>query len=164
MINQTATLALAAAALALSACNEPAPAPAARTADVAPLVNVADAWCRPTPNGAKAGACYLTLIAEADDRLMGGSTPRASELQVHEMTTENGMMRMRQLAAGLELPRGQAVLLAPGGAHLMLVGLNGPLVEGETASLTLKFASAPEATVQAPVRRQAASGMDHAGH
>ena len=71
------SLSLAAVALALAACNSPAdkPAPAA---DATAAVTAADAWCRPSPNGAKAGGCYVTLTAATDDRLTGGSTPRES--------------------------------------------------------------------------------------
>ncbi|WP_284877942.1 copper chaperone PCu(A)C [Brevundimonas sp. MEB006b] len=159
-------LALAAAALSLTACNpsEPAKAPAAETPAETAAVTATDAWCRPSPNGAKAGGCYVTLTATTDDRLTGGSTPRAASLQVHEMKTENGMMKMAELTAGLPLPAGQAVALAPGGNHLMLIGLTAPLVAGETVPLTFQFASAPAITVQAQVRQPAMDGMDHAAH
>lgn len=159
-------LALAAAALSLAACNpsEPAKAPAAETPTATAAVTATDAWCRPSPNGAKAGGCYVTLTAATDDRLMGGSTPRAGSLQVHEMKTENGMMKMAELTAGLPLPAGQAVALAPGGNHLMLIGLTAPLVAGETVPLTFQFASAPAITVQAQVRQPAMDGMDHGAH
>jgi len=158
--------ALAAAALSLAACNpsEPTKAPAAETPTATAAVTATDAWCRPSPNGAKAGGCYVTLTAATDDRLMGGSTPRAGSLQVHEMKTENGMMKMAELTAGLPLPAGQAVALAPGGNHLMLIGLTAPLVAGETVPLTFQFASAPSITVQAQVRQPAMAGMDHAAH
>ena len=159
-------LALAAAALSLAACNpsEPAKAPAAETPTATAAVTATDAWCRPSPNGAKAGGCYVTLTAATDDRLTGGSTPRAGSLQVHEMKTENGMMKMAELTAGLPLPAGQAVALAPGGNHLMLIGLTAPLVAGETVPLTFQFASAPAITVQAQVRQPAMEGMDHGAH
>ena len=159
-------LALAAATLSLAACNpsEPAKAPAAETPTATAAVTATDAWCRPSPNGAKAGGCYVTLTAATDDRLTGGSTPRAASLQVHEMKTENGMMKMAELTAGLPLPAGQAVALAPGGNHLMLIGLTAPLVAGETVPLTFQFASAPAITVQAQVRQPAMDGMDHSAH
>jgi copper(I)-binding protein len=160
-------LSLAAVALALAACDPPADTPAPAGEAAAAVVTAADAWCRPSPNGAKAGGCYVTLTAATDDRLTGGSSPRAAELQVHEMKTENGMMKMAQLTEGLPLPAGQAVRLAPGGNHLMLIGLTAPLVAGEAVPLTLKFASAPEVTVQAAVRQPAMAamaGMDHSAH
>lgn len=155
---------LAAVGLALTACKAPAGKPAPTAETQAAAVAAADAWCRPSPNGAKAGGCYVTLTAATDDRLTGGSSPRAAELQVHEMKTENGMMKMARLTEGLPLPAGQDVALAPGGNHLMLIGLTAPLVAGETVPLTLKFASAPEVTVQAAVRQPAVAGMDHDAH
>ena len=150
--------------LALTACN---PSDRPRTPDdagQAAVVVADDAWCRPSPNGAKAGGCYVTLTAATDDRLTGGSTPRAGMLQVHEMKTENGMMTMREMAQGLPLPAGEAVALAPGGAHRMLMELTAPLVAGETVPLTLNFADAAPVTVQAKVRQPAMTGMDHGAH
>ncbi len=142
--------------VALAACG-PRPAPPVQDA----AVTVTDAWCRPTPNGARAGACYAAFTAATDDRLTGGSSPRAAQLQIHEMSMAGGVMRMGEMKDGLPLPAGKTVTLAPGGNHIMLIGLTGPLVEGETAPLTLRFASASEVTVQAPVR---APSIDHAGH
>jgi copper(I)-binding protein len=148
MTRSIALAALAAAAL-LVGCGKPS----------APVVAVTDAWCRASPNGAQAGGCFATFTATADDRLLGGATPRAAALQVHEMSMADGMMKMGAMANGLPLPAGEAVTLAPGGTHLMLTGLTQPLVEGETVALTLRFASAPEVTIEAQVRGIAAGGM-----
>ncbi|WP_395945067.1 copper chaperone PCu(A)C [Brevundimonas sp.] len=151
--------------LALAGCGEPAAPPStADTTPTAAAVTVADAWCRPSPNGAKAGGCYVTLTAATDDRLTGGSTPRAGDLQIHEMKTENGMMKMGQLAEGLPLAAGETTALAPGGNHLMLIGLTAPLIAGETVPITLQFASAPAVTVEAQVRQPPMAGMDHGAH
>lgn len=158
-------LILAAAPLALAACS-PAAEPAADSPpapDQAAAVVVTDAWCRATPNGARAGGCFATFTATTDDRLTGGSTPRAAQLQVHEMSMDGGMMKMGQIEGGLPLPAGQAVALAPGGNHIMLMELTQPLAEGETVPLTLTFATAPEVTVQAPVRRVTPGGEGHHG-
>ncbi|WP_333611538.1 copper chaperone PCu(A)C, partial [Brevundimonas bullata] len=97
---------LSAAALTLAACGQPAEKPADAAA-VPGTVTVADAWCRPTPNGAKAGGCYVTLTAGSDDRLVSVSTPLADTAQIHEMKMENGMMSMSELKDGLPLPAGQ---------------------------------------------------------
>ena len=80
------------------------------------------------------------------------------------MKTENGMMTMREMAQGLPLPAGEAVALAPGGAHLMLMDLTAPLVAGETLPLTLDFADAAPVTVQAKVRQPAMAGVDQGAH
>lgn len=161
-------LAFAAVALSLAACNQPeqtqTPAADAAGPVAAAAVVASGAWCRPSPNGAKAGGCYVTLKATTNDRLTGGSTPAAGSMQVHEMKMEGGMMKMAELTQGLPLPADQAVALAPGGNHLMLIGLTAPLVEGATVPLTLQFASAPAVTVQAAVRQPEMAGMDHGAH
>lgn len=117
-------------------------------------VRVDDPWCRPTPNGAKVGACYLTLTADgADDRLVSVSSALAGDVQIHEMKMADGMMSMGELPNGLHLPAGQAVTLKPGSTHLMLMDLKEPLAEGGVASLTLTFEKAAPLGVHAPVRR-----------
>jgi periplasmic copper chaperone A len=151
------------AVLALAACNAP-PQKAAPSA--ATRVEVTDVWCRATPNGARAGGCYATLTARGgDDRLVSVSTDRAETSQIHEMSMENGMMKMGELAGGLPLPAEQAQSLAPGGNHIMLMGLTGPLVAGETVSLALTFQHAPAMGVRAEVRAIGASGAaEHSAH
>jgi copper(I)-binding protein len=139
----------------LAACGEPSSsARVTKTVDGDSVgVEVSDAWCRATPNGARAGACYATLRATGrDDRLIGVATTAAETVQVHEMRTEGGMMRMGELAAGLPLPEDAEVALAPGGTHVMLMGLAGPLVAGERVTLTLDFDQAPDVTMEVPVR------------
>lgn len=119
-------------------------------------VRVDDPWCRPTPNGARVGACYMTLTADgANDRLVGVSSALAGDVQVHEMKMADGMMSMAELPNGLPLPAGQAVTLKPGSTHLMLMELKEPLTEGGVASLTLTFEKAAPLGVHVPVRRPA---------
>ncbi len=143
---------LSAAALTLAACGQPAEKPADAAA-VPGTVTVADAWCRPTPNGAKAGGCYVTLTAGSDDRLVSVSTPLADTAQIHEMKMENGMMSMSELKDGLPLPAGQKVELKPGSTHIMLMGLRDPLVDGGVASFTLTFEKAPAIGVHAAIKQ-----------
>ena len=116
-------------------------------------VEITDAWCRPTPNGAQAGACYLTVESTHANRVTGVATPLAANAQIHDMTMEGGMMRMSEIVGGLALPAGEKVELAPGGKHLMLMGLTAPLVDGTAVPLTLTFSATPAMTVQAPVRQ-----------
>lgn len=151
-----ALTALSAAAFTLAACGQPAEksAETAKDAAVAPgTVQVADAWCRPTPNGAKAGGCYLTLTAGSDDRLVSVSTALAQSAEVHEMKMENGVMSMAHLADGLPLPAGTPVELKPGGNHIMLMGLRDPLVDGGVASFTLTFEKAGPIGVHAAIKQ-----------
>ena len=116
-------------------------------------VEISDAWCRPTPNGAQAAACYLTLEASGDNRVTGVATPFAAGAAIHDMTMVGGVMRMSEMPAGLPLAAGTPAVLAPGGKHLMLTGLTAPLVEGVSTPLTLTFSATPALTVQAAVRQ-----------
>jgi copper(I)-binding protein len=118
----------------------------------APKVAVTEAWCRSTAAGAMTGACYLTLTAKDADKLLAVETPLAASTDIHDMDMTGGVMRMRKLDGGLDLPKGKAVALSPGGKHLMLMGLKSGLPKGGQATLTLKFAKAGIQTVSVPIR------------
>lgn len=117
----------------------------------APAVAVSDAVCRPTPNGRDLTGCYMTLTATTDDRLISVSTPAAATSEIHEMSTEGGVMTMREMAGGLPLPAAQATTLQPGGNHIMLMHVTAPLSEGETVELALTFEDAAPVAVSARV-------------
>ena len=117
-----------------------------------PEVAVTQAWCRQAPAGAPTGACYLTLTANTDDRLVAVETPAAARVEAHEMDMAGGVMRMRRLDGGLALPRGEAVAFAPGGKHLMIVGPKAPMTAGTGVPLVLEFEKAPRRAVTATVR------------
>ncbi len=98
------------------------------------------AWARATPSGAKVAAGYLTIVNSGpEDRLLSATAEIAERVEIHEMTMENGMMRMRELPDGVTLPKGATVTLAPGGTHLMFLGLKRELKEGESFAGTLTF-------------------------
>ena len=115
------------------------------------------AWARATAPRAEVGAVYLTLTAPSADRLVSASTPAAAKAEVHEMSMENGVMRMRE-TPGLALPAGRPVVLGPGGYHIMLMGLKAPLKQGQTVPLHLTFAAAPPLDIEVPVGGTGASG------
>ena len=87
-------------------------------------------WARATAPQQKVGGAYVTLTSPANDALIGGSSPVAGRVEVHEMRMDGTIMRMRELPDGLSLPAGQAVALTPGGFHIMLMDLKQPLVAG----------------------------------
>jgi copper(I)-binding protein len=105
---------------------------------------ITQAWSRATPGGAKIGGGYLTIEnnGSAPDRLIGGSADIAGSIQLHEMTMNNGVMTMRPLDKGLAIEPGKIVKLAPGGYHLMLFDLKGPLKQGDKLPVTLEFEKA----------------------
>lgn len=136
----------------------------ASAAQTAP-VQVVSAWCRPGGHHAPTAACYVTLKAPAADRLMAASSPRAGKVEVHDMSTAGGIMRMRHMTEGLALPAGQIVRMGPGGKHLMLIGPTGAMTVGAKVPLTLKFQKAPAQTVTAnvlpPLPQQPQGGHAH---
>src|SRR6202142_4492946 len=107
------------------------------------------AWARATPGGAKVGGGYLTIDNKgtAPDKLIGGSSPAAGKIEVHEMSVNNGVMIMRPVTGGLSIPPGQSLTLAPGGYHLMLMGLTAPLKKGDKVPVTLNFEKAGKVDV-----------------
>lgn len=112
-------------------------------------LKISAAWARATPKGASVGGGYLTVTntGTTPDNLIGGSTAIASRFEVHEMTMDNGVMKMRPVSGGIEIKPGQSVTLAPGGFHVMLVGLTQQLKEGEHFKATLEFAKAGKVDV-----------------
>lgn len=135
----------------------------ATSAHAAPAAKVAatDAWCRPTVAGALAAGCYVTLTAKAEDRLVSVESPAAARGEIHTMSMDGGVMRMRKLPDGLALPAGKAVALKPGADHLMLIGPKVQLKEGAKVPMTLKFKSAPPLTIEAVVKTPPMPGMAH---
>lgn len=128
-----------------------APMLAALTLAAAPApVQVTGAWVRATAPHQDEAAAYMTLTSRDADRLTGIASAQAGMAMLHTTDHEAGVMRMRE-ADGIDLPAGQAVALAPGGTHVMLGDLQGPLKAGQTVVLSLRFAHAAPMEVRAAV-------------
>jgi copper(I)-binding protein len=114
-------------------------------------------WLRETPGGAKVAAGYVSICNTSDepDRLIGASSSIAGAVEIHSMTMEDGMMRMRQMSGGLEIPPQGKVDLKPGSMHLMFVDLKVPLRSGESFSVRLQFEKAGAAELDFPVATHA---------
>jgi copper(I)-binding protein len=127
---------------------------------------ITQAWSRATPGGAKIGGGYLTIEnkGSAPDRLIGGSGDIATKIEVHEMSMNNGVMTMRPLDKGLVIEPGKTVKLAPGGFHLMLFDLKGPLKQGDKVPVTLEFEKAGKVTLSLDVQSVGAPGPAGAGN
>ena len=121
---------------------------------------ITQAWSRATPGGAKVGGGYLTITnnGSTPDRLIGGSAEVAAKVQTHEMSMNNGVMTMRPLEKGLVIEPGKTVKLSPGGIHLMLLDLKGPLKRGEKVPVTLEFEKAGKVSVMFDVEGIGAMG------
>lgn len=127
-------------------------------------IAVQQPWARATPGGAKTGVVYMTIVNSggADDQLVAASTPIAVEAQLHQTSMDNGVIKMRPIAA-LDLKAGATVKLAPGGYHLMLVNLKQPLKDGDSFPLTLTFAKSGKQDVQVTVAKIGAMQPDAMG-
>lgn len=120
-----------------------------------PPVAVESPWVRASVPQQQATGAFMRLTARTDLRLVAARSDVADATEVHEMAMQGQMIRMREVAA-VALPRGRSVALAPGGYHIMLIGLKRPLVAGEQVPITLVFEDATgrrsETRVQAIVR------------
>lgn len=105
----------------------------------AQTVQIKDAWARSSVPGQKASGAFMKISARDGAKLVGASSPVAGVVQVHEMTMEGNIMKMRAVAGGLDIPAGQTVELKPGGYHVMLMDLKAPLLKDSSVALTLVF-------------------------
>lgn len=112
-------------------------------------IDIDNAWARTTVPGMSMGGVFMEIENEgkADDVLLGGSTPVAERVEIHNHINDNGVMRMREVAGGLPLPKNQEIVLQPGSYHIMLMGLKAPLKEGDKFPLTLRFKNAKSKTI-----------------
>src|ERR1700730_15683980 len=85
-------------------------------------LDVANAWSRATPGKRANDAAYVTITSPTADRLAAASTPVAKKAELHTMSMQGMVMKMRPIT-GLDIPAGQPVTLKPGGEHIMLMGL-----------------------------------------
>jgi copper(I)-binding protein len=121
-------------------------------------------WSRATPAGAKVAGGYFTITNKGStpDRLLSISTDISDKAELHEMSVKDGVMTMRPVAGGLEIPAGGKVALAPGGYHLMFIGLKRQPKQGETFSATLTFEKAGTVSVDFAVEGMGGATVDHA--
>lgn len=99
-------------------------------------VEVKDAWVRATVQQQKTTGAFMQLNAKQDARLIEVRAPIASTVEIHQMSMENNVMRMRAVA-GIDLPAGKSVELKPGGYHIMLINLKQQIKDGDLVPVTL---------------------------
>lgn len=129
-------------------------------------INISLPFTRATLPNAPVGGGFMTIENEGPDadRLISASSPVAADVQIHEMAMQGDVMKMRHLSEGLELPGGETVTLAPGGYHLMFMGLKQAFVEGETVPVTLVFEKAGAVEISLPVLGTAADAAPAGEH
>ena len=134
-------------------------------------IMIDDAFARVSRPNAPAGAAFMVIhnIGETDDRLIGVTSPVAEMVQLHtHKETDDGVMKMMHVEEGFEVKAGMMHELARGGDHVMFMGINGPINEGDEIPVTLVFENAGEIELMISVdneRGQMGHGsMDHSGH
>ena len=160
MLDQSSARFAAASLLALSIAAVPAVAQP-------PAIEVTNAWARATVPALKTAGAYLDIRSRDAARLVGVSSPQADASEIHQTVHEGGVVKMQPVKA-IELGAGQTVRLAPGGYHIMLVGLKSQLKRGDSVPLTLRVAGADgklrEIEVKAEVREPTATGGKSTHH
>jgi periplasmic copper chaperone A len=128
-------------------------------------LSVAHPWAAPTPPGAKTGAGYLKISnrGTTDLRLVGGFSHFSGGVEIHSMTMDGDIMRMRRLSDGVVIPAGGEVEFQPGGMHLMLTALKQPLVLNDRIPIVLHFEGGEKLSVVLFVERPKGASQ-HGGH
>ena len=122
------------------------------------------AWARATAPGQETGGVFLTIRGVGQpDRLVGGSTSVARTVEIHTMRMDGAVMRMRRQES-VDVPADGTLVLAPGGTHLLLVGLKAPLSPGRSFDLSLDFAKAGRKAVKVKVLPIGATGLRDGAH
>ena len=117
-----------------------------------PSVAVRDAWVRATGPDQTSTAMYLTIEnAGGADRLTSVALPQGGEATLHFGTNAGGIARMRPMSEGLAIASGTEIQLRPGGDHVMIMGLAGPLREGDAVPVVLHFEKAGDRQIAARV-------------
>ena len=106
-------------------------------------LTITDPWVRANPGGAQVGGgVTITNTGSSPDRLLGGTSSVAARVEVHVTSNDGGTAQMHPVQGGVEIKPGESVKLAPGGRHLMFIGLKQPFMEGELVDGMLQFESA----------------------
>jgi copper(I)-binding protein len=130
-------------------------------------IEIKHPWARATPKGSEVAGGFMKLIntGKEADRLVGGTNENSQKFEMHEMSMDGGVMKMRPLPNGIEIKPGETVELKPGSYHLMFVGLKEPFEKGKRVKGTLQFEKAGKVDVEYVVEAAGATpkmeGMDH---
>lgn len=148
-------VAAAALMLALSGCSGATEAPAATTdsATSADTLAMTDAWVKASESGMTGAFGLLENSGPDDITVVSAETSAASMIELHEtVANDAGDMVMQENPDGFVVPAGGSIELVPGGRHIMLMGLTGPLAAGDAAAFTLDLADGSSLDFSAPVK------------
>lgn len=154
--------------LAVAALSAATPTPIAAEPYRAGSITVSDAWARETAPAQKAGGGFMIIdnAGNRPDRLLSATSGVADKVELHTVSMDGGVMRMRPVAGGITIPARGKVELRPGSFHIMFMGLKAPLRRGESVPVTLRFALAGTVTARLAVQPVGAMGPNggHDGH
>jgi len=127
-------------------------------------VRVEGAYARAVPPGQANSAAFLTLTngSAVDHALVAAASDASKVVELHTHRMEGGMMEMRRVDK-IDLPAGGSVALAPGGLHIMLIGLAHDLSAGDAVALELVYEDGSRASIEVPVKTVQQT-MEHGGH
>ena len=118
-------------------------------------VMLTDGYVRAMPASVPNTAAYITLENHGPaTRLVAVTASFAKEAQLHTLIDEGGMIKMRQVE-GFDIDSHGSLVLSESADHIMLLGLQSPLVEDSEVELTLNFADGSQQTISLPVKKQA---------
>lgn len=120
-----------------------------------PAITVESPFARPSPAEGGNGGAFMTIVNAGGtaDRLVSGQSSAAKSVELHETTEEDGIMKMRPVPGGFEIPANGRLELKPGGKHVMLIGLTAALAAGQTVEITLNFEKSGAIKLEVPVRQ-----------
>ncbi len=118
-----------------------------------PQIEVSETWARPSPMQAGNGAAYMVIknTGGEDDTLLSADSDISEVVELHDMTMEEGVMKMFPIE-NILIPAGGSAELQPGGRHIMLINLNGQLEVGQVFTITLEFEKSGQQTIEVEVR------------
>jgi copper(I)-binding protein len=121
-------------------------------------IEIVNPWTRATPRGASVAGGYMIIRNKGatPDRLVGGSAEVAGRFEIHRMSMEGGVMKMRPVEGGLEIKPGESVELKPGSFHVMMMDLKQPLEKGQRVKGTLQFEKAGKVDLEYAVEAMGA--------
>ena len=154
--------AVAAAILLLAGCSTPStPAEAAPAAEA---ITLTDAWAKSADEGMTAAFGMLANTSDQDVTITSATSPAATMIELHETVDDGtGQMVMREVEGGFVIPAGGMLDLAPGGNHLMFMGLTAPMAAGDEVTITLTFSDGSTTEFTAPVKDYSGANENYEG-
>lgn len=158
-------LAIAAAALiALSGCSSPETADAAKPATAGDSVSITDGWVKAVDGGMSAAFGTVSNQGESAVTIVSATTTVANDVELHEtVANDSGEMTMREKKDGFTIPAGGSLTLEPGGNHIMLMGLSGPIKAGDEITITLTFSDGSTSEFSVPAKDYSGANENYDG-